>query len=475
MRSITKYPITLLLAVFPIIIVLHSCSKPYDEDSLSDKKEITSFIFLKTDNAGFLTNDITATIGTDTISAWVPAETNITNLKATIVHNGKTISPDPGSNRDFSMPVVYQVMAGDGTTHSYTVKISKHKPLLNTANRIVYFGDDEDYFFALDALTGQEIWKKKLWHPTRSAPLLHKGTVYIQHVWQQFSALDGTTGTQKWITGFYGGIGGSPLMYNDELFAVSSNNIYKLDTGTGFVKWRYFPNSTNTLFQGSPTIAHGNLYIDSVFDMMALDLASGAVKWKRNLGGSFIGANPLILGDLLYVAGGGYFYALNAHTGEIVWKTVIGLTYSSATAANGLIYIAGRLELYELDWYICALDATNGALKWKTPTGKSLYSSPTVAKDVVYYGNEDSKLYAYNAITGELKWTFTTGDDLFGSATVANDIIYIGCVNRNLYALDARTGEKIWVYAAPNPILGHPSVVDSAGKVYYPSTSGMKN
>jgi len=52
-------------------------------------------------------------------------------------------------------------------------------------------------------------------------------------------------------------------------------------------------------------------------------------------------------------------------------------------------------------------------VKWKFKTERVIeawFSSPTVSDDMVYFGSDDSYLYALNALNAELKWKFKTGD-----------------------------------------------------------------
>jgi hypothetical protein len=62
---------------------------------------------------------------TNTISVIVPQGTNVTALAPTIIHNGKSVSPDSGTVRNFSSPVTYTVTAEDGSTQDYTVTVTE--------------------------------------------------------------------------------------------------------------------------------------------------------------------------------------------------------------------------------------------------------------------------------------------------------------------------------------------------------------
>jgi cysteine-rich repeat protein len=92
-------------------------------------KDITSFAFLTVNNPS-LPSDVVATITGTTITATVPAGTNVTALVATFATTGTTVTvgtvvqtSDMTAN-DFTAPVTYVVTAADTSTQSYTVTVT---------------------------------------------------------------------------------------------------------------------------------------------------------------------------------------------------------------------------------------------------------------------------------------------------------------------------------------------------------------
>src|SRR5229473_2672902 len=98
-------------------------------------------------------------------------------------------------------------------------------------------------------------------------------------------------------------------------------------------------------------------------------------------------------------------------------------------------------------------------VKWKFKTERVIeawFSSPTVSGDTIYFGSDDTYLYALNALTGELKWKFKTGDVVYSSPAVADGVVFVGSHDGYLYAVDAQTGKHRWsfktgyrVYSSP--------------------------
>ena len=113
-----------------------------------------------------------------------------------------------------------------------------------------------------------------------------------------------------------------------------------------------------------------------------------------------IAASPTVVGGTVYVGSwDGYEYALNAATGQLIWKTYLGISTtpacnppqagitSTATVLNGVVYVGGG-DAY---WY--ALDATSGAVLWRVYTGDNSatgghynWSSPLIYNGYAYIG-----------------------------------------------------------------------------------------
>jgi outer membrane protein assembly factor BamB len=129
-----------------------------------------------------------------------------------------------------------------------------------------------------------------------------------------------------------------------------------------------------------------------------------------------------------------------------------------------------------LDNNTYCLDASSGNVIWKFPTGGPVFSTPSVADNVVYMAvsTPEDTLYAIKADTGSQIWkkvlTAPTPLDvgMFSSCTLANGVIYIG-VKDYYYAVDAATGNIKWTYQCHDngaPVPG--SVLYVKGLLYFP-------
>src|SRR5207302_749965 len=102
----------------------------------------------------------------------------------------------------------------------------------------------------------------------------------------------------------------------------------------------------------------------------------------------------------------------------------------SPAVADGVVYVGTD------SWYLYALDAVTGALKWSYNAGGPIESSPVVAKGMVYMGDRNNGVIrALDASSGKPKWAYATGQPITASPAVANGVVYIGSHNGRLYAL----------------------------------------
>ena len=112
---------------------------------------------------------------------------------------------------------------------------------------------------------------------------------------------------------------------------------------------------------------------------------------------------------------------------------------------------------------------TRGSVKWTFATGAAIHSSPAVVAGVVYFGSQDSRLYALDAETGEVVWTFETGSWVQSSPAVVDGTVYFGANDGWVRALDAKTGQLRWAHQSRYPITSSPAV--AGGRVYVGTTT----
>jgi len=307
-------------------------------------------------------------------------------------------------------------------------------------NGIIYIGStdpnhyDDNYMYALDAITGAEIWKFRS-GPWEIIPTINQGVLYAGSYGKKFYALDQQTGQTLWT----------------------------------------FDQASSDFRIGSATYYNGNIYTSNGdWYFYSLDASTGQLNWKTYL---VAGGNPAVVNGVVYTIGmdaalaNSYLYALDAATGQVKWQKNIPDVNGSPTVVNGVVYIGtGSHRVF-------ALNAETGQDIWQAEVGWWVQSAPIVAGDILYVTVGDGSLAAIDVASGNLLWEhglYPNGALGGLSPAVANDMVFAVDVVGRVYALDAKTGEtKWWVQTATYPI-SSPCVVDSSGKVHYSGESGSQ-
>ncbi|NPV67212.1 MAG: serine/threonine-protein kinase [Anaerolineae bacterium] len=128
---------------------------------------------------------------------------------------------------------------------------------------------------------------------------------------------------------------------------------------------------------------------------------------------------------------------------------------SSPAVYNGTVYVGA----YDNNLY--ALQATDGAFRWKFATEGGLAASPVVdpQNQVVIIGSEDSIVYAIEMRTGRIVWTIKTDRPVRCTARVAHGHVFFGSDDGKLYAAKGN-GRVLWRFDASAPIRSRPYVTD---------------
>src|SRR5215217_541524 len=169
------------------------------------------------------------------------------------------------------------------------------------------------------------------------------------------------------------------------------------------------------------------------------NVASLAQDWSTEL---YRSASPLMAGGVVYVGcDWTSLCAMDATTGALRWKTFVGETMApnSAAVAGKVVYVGGSRPPVEY-----ALDADTGAVIWKTLVSNtpSDFRTTTIVSDgLVIQGTDDGFLFAWDAATGLQRWAVPLR--VHGTPAVANGVLYVQAPPETptLHAIRVTTGE----------------------------------
>jgi outer membrane protein assembly factor BamB len=164
---------------------------------------------------------------------------------------------------------------------------------------------------------------------------------------------------------------------------------------------------------------------------------------------------PKFRGDLLNT---GYSTSAAPHTASLAWsKKIPGAQdfWSSPSVLNDRLYVGNS------NGNLYCINAAKGDLIW-TFYGNSyaIFSSPTIANGMIFFGGADRKIYALPAddpnsdgtiSEAEILWDFTVGPSTGGvndvvpsSPAIKDGKVFIGAIDQYFYCFNANTGKILW-------------------------------
>jgi len=277
------------------------------------------------------------------------------------------ISVNAGDNlRNLPSGYVYALDEGTGKflwKYQTQKGVSHSLPLF--ADNKVFIGDDSGNVYALNADNGNLIWKKYLEAEViHSSPAYTNGMVFVGTEGSQRSnampshlyALDAKTGEEVWrfkvdyIQGKLNLIHATPAILDGIVYVgVENGYFYALNAKDGSLIWKNkIASGTEELIgvSAAAALGYGKVFIGTYEGkFLALDQKDGKIVWEYNFGKANADSSPVLADNKVYfgVGEGGdeYFYSFNAENGNVIWKEKLG--GSSGALANGILIVPNRL------------------------------------------------------------------------------------------------------------------------------------
>ena len=319
-------------------------------------------------------------------------------------------------------------------------------------SHIAYYGTPEARVYAINTLTGTELWHMQLGDPAHganiwSSPLLVNSKLYIglasdddnPCVRGAVFALDPKDGHSIWIhytvdANQLGGAVWSSLIARSaahEIIATTGNpcpwgasfgqsdSFVALDWDTGETHWEY---------KALPS------------DNCDCDFGEGAVDFD------YQGQEYLVAGNKF-----GKVYALKPPTAdhgvELAWSLAItkpgflaaGGIFEPPTYRNGIVYMAGGPSLDGAcrQGELFALQANSGAVLWSSCTAGQVVS-PSVIIGGVLLVAQDKKVVGYASRTGKVLWQAAYQGLVWGGISVSRGFVVVGTVAGKLYCFSLK-------------------------------------
>lgn len=150
---------------------------------------------------------------------------------------------------------------------------------------------------------------------------------------------------------------------------------------------------------------------------------------------------------------------------RIASVSIGGSIFSTPSVSKDLIVFGCN------DTFVYALDRC-GEKQWSLKTGDMAFSSPTFFRESVIIGSNDGFVYNIDK-SGELRWKANLGTKVYGTPTVIDDVIYVGSENGIFRAMSLEDGKEIWRINTGDEIWFSSAAVN--GSIFIGNHSGLFN
>jgi outer membrane protein assembly factor BamB len=325
---------------------------------------------------------------------------------------------------------------------------------VDTDGQTIYLANAA-HVYALNSANGTEKWR----YPSKAenklafyAPpaLTGDGQLIAGAYNNQLYSLNRENGAQNWVFSqvahdYYYFVAG-PSASEEQIYAPSTDkNLYAVNS-SGALQWQF---AAEDALWGTPATDGKNIYLASMdHRLYALDATTGQVVWKTDeLGGSMAGTPTLSPQGVLYV---GTFnsevIALNATDGEILWRMKAkGWVWTGPLLQDDVLYFG------DLAGSMFAISAKDGKELWSLQPDDAqkngISGRPVILGDTIYFATRGGALYAVDVANGSLRWSKAIGGQLYADLATVDEMILLASVKTDaiLIALDANGNQK-WAF-----------------------------
>ena len=182
-----------------------------------------------------------------------------------------------------------------------------------------------------------------------------------------------------------------------------------------------------------------------------------SVAWRRKVGqgrarGHYVTGMPVVAaGRIFTLDAAGLVSARDEKTGQEIWRTNLAPRSGRDRDAygGGIAYADGALYVSSGFRFVTALDAANGAPKWRTAVPSPVHGAPTVVGGRVFVVDIEDQLMALNASDGLVVWNYQALEEparviSASSPAVSGDVVVAPFASGEVTAFRTANGNALW-------------------------------
>lgn len=312
------------------------------------------------------------------------------------------------------------------------------------------FVGTRNQFVALDAATGELVWRNSSLHVLLSTPAIYDGHLVVGGTDGRLHYVDAFTGDGDWSLLLQPGaqstgIASSPTIFRGRAYVGTFNEsggpgrVVAVNLNNGTFAWSY---ETGSIHMSQPVIRGDRLYVGVMgtydgsvsysppYGLLCLSL-DGSLMWFFETAGP-VASSPVVgrtflFGDVVYFTSkDGFLYGV-FDQGTLYFSREIGPSTSSPALPDdgllGELYVAaggldGTGTLYRM--------AMNGEIQWQVSVAGGIQASPVASAALVCAATNAAvgQHFCVRRSDGAMVWSRQAGSYILGSMSVVRTTLY---------------------------------------------------
>ena len=297
----------------------------------------------------------------------------------------------------------------------------------------IYMAGSKGQVIAVDRNKGKLLWRVNTHLPLSSGPHVAEGLIALGSHDGHVIVLDLQQGTTVWKKALSNEILASPVITKQAILVKTSDgHLWAFSNKNGHTLWHYVSERQSLRLRGdsAPLTTSQHAFVGfSNGHLLSFDLVSGQVEWRALIAGPKgfsdveqlvdINADLVLQGSTLYVVSyQGSIAALNAYTGEFIWRAPL-------SAYSDLALDGTRLYVTDATHQLWAFDQKTGRVLWHDARLiKKSVTAPVVLPHLVIVGDSNGYLHGRSSLDGHPLGHIRVGKSTFVTPplAIANEI-----------------------------------------------------
>ena len=258
-----------------------------------------------------------------------------------------------------------------------------------------------------------------------------------------FPSAIGDSLTEKWETDVNGGLTNSSFTNFDSCVFINdlSGWVTCLDLNTGKHLGRI--KNKGAVFS-SPVINYPLIIFplivnnDNYSELYFYNFISGKTERKIKIEGKILSQLIKITNGVIFITEDGKVFRYD-NNGKKIWETNTKTKcHSSPSMFKDIIFFGNDKG------EIITIDSEKGKILYNKKIGSPFYGSSAISGNIAYIGNDDGILYAFNLSSGDIIWKFNTGSEIMAVPVMNNDDVFTANMGGELFSLNKSNGKLNW-------------------------------